>query len=181
LCVYDAEPRLNSGNRFNRVRPAFSDLKKHLFKTAGCNRGEHLTGFVADVSKAVRNIRRQYDNRPWMRVKLIVTASEPINSSYNPEGLGFSGVRMIVGAFAGWSECLPHAQCPASFFRRCMNDNVTTERRWRDPFLTGLRYYCFTEVSQRRTSGLFFLDYSQKLVAGNSSRYTCRMRGSCQA
>ena len=101
MCVYDAEPRLNRGNRFNRVRPAFSDLKKHLFKTAGRNRGEHLTGFVADVSKAVRNIRRQYDDRPWMRVKFIVTASEPIHSSYNPEGLGFSGVRMIMGPLPG--------------------------------------------------------------------------------
>ena len=111
-----------------------------------------------------------------MRVKFIVTASEPINSSYNPEGLGFSGVRMIMGAFAGWSECLPHAQRPASFFRRCMNDNVTTERRWRDPFPTGLRYYCFTEMGQRRTSCLFFLDHAKKLVVGNSSRYACRMR-----
>src|SRR5205085_10001690 len=81
-----------------------------------------------------------------------------------------------MGAFAGWSECLPHAQRPVSFFRRCMNDHVTTERRWRDPFPTGLRYYCLTEMGQRRTSCLFFLDHAKNLGVGNSSRYACRMR-----
>src|SRR5215471_9583620 len=147
LCIHDAEPRFDSGYRFDCVCSTLSDLKKHLFETAGCYRGEHLTRFVANVAKAMRYIGRQHNNRSRVSVKLVITAPEAIDTAYYPKNFRFTRVRMIVRAFAGWSKCFPHPQGSAGFFCRCMNDNVAPKRGRGDPFLTGPRHYCFTEIS----------------------------------
>ena len=87
-----------------------------------------------------------------MSIKFIITAAEAISSTDNSKNFNLPGVSMIVRTFTGRSKSLPHPQSTAGFFGGCVNDNLASKGRWRDPFLAGARNYCLIELSHARVS-----------------------------